>query len=123
MDKPKIRAEFKLDDNGNPVTVSRTGSRTHYPIRLFMEDVPADTFAVTYVLHPTYYNPRREARRRDRQFEESITSYGDYMVKAKVRGKTGVDHFAYWLSDALQETYKGQITDSIRNAIKAIETH
>jgi pYEATS domain-containing protein involved in immunity len=120
MAAPKIRAEFVLDPGGRPRAENRD-NRNHYKIRLFVADVPQDTYAVTYKLHPSYYNPVREVRRGTNEFEEVITSYGDYVVKAEMRSKKSVDIDATDLSRALKETYGPTPAGPISEAIQDLE--
>lgn len=120
MSDPKICAAFQLDGEGRPIAMVRN-NRRHYKIRLFMEDVPQDAYAVTYKLHESYYNPTREVRRGATKFEEQITSYGDYVVKAEVRGKKASGFAAVELSRALKETYGSDPDIAIRQAIQEIQ--
>lgn len=120
MNLPRICAEFQLDEKGKPITTTYNDLR-HYKIRLFMQSVPQDTYAVTYKLHESYYNPTREVRRDKPQFEELITSYGDYIVKAELRGKKSFDLEAVELSQALKESYGPNIEGPILKAIEEIK--
>jgi hypothetical protein len=120
MSLPRICAEFQLDEKGRPIATTRNNLK-HYKIRLFMESVPQDTYAVTYKLHESYYNPTREVRRGNPKFEELITSYGDYIVKAEVRGKKSFDLEAVELSQALKESYGPNLAGPIREAIDEIK--
>ncbi len=120
MTKPKIRAEFGLDPNHNPIAIA-AGDKIHYTIRLFMENVPEDAQEVIYQLDETYYNPTREIRRDQEGFRENITSYGDYVVKAQIRRKTYSDLVTAYLSEALRETYGDTPSDAIQKAIEQVE--
>lgn len=120
MNSPKIRAEFQLDEKGKPLAIDRNNLK-HYKIRLYMVDVPEDAYAVVYRLDETYYDPTREVRRGAPDFEERITSYGDYVVKAEIRGKKSSDLSAVELSQALRDTYVSSSDEGIRRAILDIE--
>ncbi len=119
MGRPLIKATFDLDESGNPVLVE-SGKLKHYRIRLQMEGVPEDTYAVTYVLDDSYYEPIRESRKAG-QFFEKLTSYGDYTVQAKIRTKAGVLNVATPLSKALSAGHEQQITPAIEAALSDIK--
>lgn len=120
MAKTKIRVEFALDANHSPIAISSKG-KTHYKIRLFVEDVPEDAHAVTYQLHETYYDPTREVRRDKEKFQEDITSYGDYTIRADIRRKKYCDYASTTLSKALRETYRNNPSQAILKAIEQLE--
>jgi hypothetical protein len=81
--KPTLKARFLLDRNGNP-RFEDDGEHKHYEIELYIDDAPDDTFAVTYILDESYYDPVVESKKKDASFGEEITSYGDYVIFAKV---------------------------------------
>ena len=119
MDNPQIKAEFELDTNGQPEAI-HYGDQKHYKIKLYINDLPEDTYAVTYKLHESYYDPSREARNIHNKCEENITSYGDYVVQARIRRRSRVDSIARTLSDALETTYEGNANPAIAQAIQDI---
>ncbi len=122
--EPVLRAEFELDALGRPL-MAQSGQHDHYKIRLLVDGAPIDTHAVTYELDRSYYDPIREARDRSGGFTQEVTSYGDYVVKANVRAKSGSTTLAVPLSKALEYSYvaNGGLTDPVRFAIEQIRTH
>lgn len=104
MRKPQLFAEFRLDEAGAPRYLTYEGLK-HFEIILSIQDPPQDTYAVTYVLHETYHDPRRESRDSDTRFSDEITAFGDYTVRAKLRRKQKVDLVATDLSKALERRY------------------
>lgn len=116
MDLPVIKAEFLLDDKGKPkVRASR-----HYEIKVYVQDTPSDTHKVTYYLDPTYFDPVREARDGASQFAEELTSYGDYIVQAKIRTSDHSILAKRSLFEALHETYGNAPDPSIQKALDDI---
>ncbi len=116
---PAIKATFDLDENGQPTAI-QSGNLKHYRIRLQVDNVPEDTYAVTYMLDDTYYNPVRESRERDAGFAQELTSYGDFTVQAKVRSKGGVTTVATPLSAALRAGHGAELRPGIEAALKDI---
>jgi len=114
-----IKATFQLDEQGKPEMIHKKDLK-NYRIRLQIEGAPDDTYAVTYVLHETYYEPVRESRDYYTGFPEDLTSYGDYNVQAKIRTKSGILTVASLLSEALKAGHKGEMTPDIETALKDI---
>ena len=85
-----------------------------------VDNAPNDTYAVTYLLHPTYYDPVRESRDRSEGFAEDLTSYGDFTVHAKIRSREGVMTVSAPLSTALETGYGAQLTPAIAAALDDI---
>jgi hypothetical protein len=56
----KLRAEFVMTAPGQPEVVTTSGEIRVYAIRLFVENVSDDVYAVTYELHPSYYDRMRD---------------------------------------------------------------
>src|SRR5262249_17412858 len=77
---------------------------THYRIKLWVEGAPTDTRSVTYRLHESYGEPLREVSRGP-SYDEEITSYGDFTLKALIRQPQDFDVVSVGLLDALRETY------------------
>lgn len=120
MSASRLAARFVLDAKGVPVAV--TGNRLHhYEIQLRVDDPPPDAYAVTYELHDSYYDPIRESRGKSRGFAEDITSYGDFVVQARVRAKARTIATAALLSEALRRGHAGAMSESIERAILEIE--
>jgi hypothetical protein len=93
----------------------------HYEIRLFLDGAPATTSRVTYRLHDSYRKQVRIVRQGEPQFQEFITSYGDFEVKvtaADANGRTMTTH--RWLSSALEENYGATRSRAIQSAIDEI---
>lgn len=116
---PTIRATFELDATGLP-TAEEAGDLQHYHIKLHVDGAPPDTYAVTYVLDPSYHSPVREVRDSEAAFEEHLTSYGDYTVQAKIRTPDGVTTIAVPLSTALVQSYGKAPSSAIAKAIEKI---
>lgn len=119
--EPKIAAQFELDDSGQPKAIVR-GSTKHYNIRIHLVAPPEDTYAVTYQLDPSYYDPVRESRDKASSFSSDLTSYGDYTISAKVRTKHGVIAVALPLSEALKEGHASSMSRPIQSALEELES-
>jgi hypothetical protein len=122
MSDPKLIANFVLDPAGKPKAVEKNGVK-HYVLRLGVEDSPDDAYAVTYKLDESYYDPIRESRERAANFVEELTSYGDYVVQAKVRSRQGVEPIAANLSSALEIGHSGNRTPEIQAALDEIKAN
>ena len=120
INTPKIMASFVLDDVGKPKKIE-SGKNKHYKLHISVKDAPEDTYAVTYFLHPTYYDPMREARNKDINFAEELTSYGDYEVQAKLRSRDFPLPLKRNLYDALMDTYAGTSEPEILQALRDIK--
>lgn len=119
MKLPEIKAEFILDKDGKP----KGRSSGHYAIRLHVEEYPEDAHKVTYQLDPTYYDPLREVRDRSSQFSEELTSYGDYVVQAKIRTKDHSIVTTRHLYEALREAHGESLDPVIQKALSDIEKY
>ncbi len=119
MEKPTIKARFVLDDAGQPVKFER-GGVDHYKIDLQIEGAPATTYAVTYMLDETYYERVRESRE-EGNFKEELTSYGDYVIQAKIRSPSGIETIAAPLSGALEMGHAGETSPAIQQALSDIK--
>ncbi len=116
---PVIRATFKLNEKGEPEVVEHDDLK-HYRIRLQMENLPENTYAVTYLLDETYYDPVHESRDQKSFFPTELTSYGDYTLQAKVRTRERVETVATPLSAALKRSYLDNPTPQIEAALRDI---
>jgi transcription initiation factor IIF auxiliary subunit len=116
QNEPMIQARLILNNEGKPEIV---GWRS-YKIELSVKGVPEDTFAVTYFLHETYYDPVRESHDQKSNFSEELTSYGDFEIKAKIRAKSSSILISRQLSDALQETHGSSNDFDIKEALQKI---
>lgn len=122
MVTPVIRATFELNDKGEPEVVKQNDLK-HYRIRLQVDNLPRDTYAVTYLLDETYYDPVRESREPESAFPLELTSYGDYTLQAKIRTKERVETVATPLSAALRRSYRDNPTPQIEAALRDISTN
>jgi len=120
MNEPKIRAAFVLDSQKRPL-FSDDGHHVHYRVKLWLEDAPSDAHTVTYKLHDSYAEPLREVRQGP-HYEEELTSYGDYVIKALVRCKKDFDVVSAGLLSALRETYVGNKNAEISSALEVLES-
>jgi hypothetical protein len=118
--KPNIRAEFVMDQDH--LSFIKRGDLKHYKIVLSVKDPPPDVQAITFDLHPTYYDPKREVGP-ESGFKEQITSYGDYNITATALGAGGQAWAVKSLADALRESYEGQSNPEILKAIEDIASH
>jgi hypothetical protein len=123
MVTPMIRATFKLNEKGEPEFIQRD-NRKNYRIRLNMENPPADTYAVTYILlHETFYDPVLESRDRESGFAKEFTSYGNFTLQAKIRTRDRVETAAILLSAALESSYTDNRTPQIEAALRDIRSN
>jgi hypothetical protein len=120
MTGSRLEAQFVLGSDGSPLVVA-DDKTNHYEIQLRVAEPPPGTYAVTYQLHDTYYDPVRESRSREQGFAEEITSYGDFEVQARVRGKDRTVATASLLSEALRRGHAGGMNESIERAIREIQ--
>ena len=117
MSNPSIKASFLLDKSGKP-KVSASGD---YEIRLQVEDAPEGTYRVTYELDDSYYDPLRDAIDPSSSFSEDLTSYGDYLIQARVRAKDHTLLAKRSLFDALMESYSDSTDPDILRALTDIK--
>ena len=119
---PTIQVEFVLDSDQKPKFIDyedRNGElRRHYSIRIELKSASEDTWSVTVFLHESYYDPVRELTGPNFAFE--TTTYGDYIIQAKVFGKKTVSVVSVNLADALKATYAGTPNVDILEAINKI---
>ena len=116
MEPLAIKAELVLDADGKPVG----RSSGHYRIRIHVEGAPEDAYKATYQLHSTYYDPVREARDRESGFSEELTSYGDFVLQARVRTRSRSLGTARALADALDESHGASSDADVRKALSDI---
>lgn len=122
MNNSRIVARFLLDTDGRPRTVNN-GELRHYWIELHIEFPPDDTYAVTYQLHESYYDPVRESRNAKGAFAEKLTSYGDFTVQARLRTRNRVVTIAAELSEALSYGHRDKASESISKALGDIRAN
>lgn len=118
----KLLAEFTIDSNGKPVSVSAAGHE-HFAIALKVVDAPKGTRRVRYRLHPTYSESVRTVPARVPEFEEPITSYGDFEVIAEYEQDGELKQIKQKLSTALEDAHRESESSSIRAAIETIKRY
>jgi len=109
-----------MDPEGKPLRLEGDNF-PHYKIKLWTEGCPRGTYAVNYKLDDTYNDPNREVRSDVQNFEEEITSYGDFVVSAQIRQKGKTDLTTVLLSAALEATYGPNPSNSVAAALADIK--
>lgn len=119
--KPRLTAQFKTDDQGDPAFVESNG-RKHYQIVFEVENAPNDAYAATFELDPTYYDSVRTLPPgADGNFRLEAASYGDYELRVKLRTKTGEVPVMDTLAHALRMSQKNAVqNEAVREAIAYI---
>ena len=127
-----LAAEFVLDAEGKPKFAIEDSRGRHWQIVLKLVNVPTDVASVTYKLDESYWDPLREVVRPRTSgpvlFEQPITSFGDYKVKASVSGSplAGQRHegqLSKLLEDSLEQGVPGGDAVAIRAAIIELRDH
>jgi hypothetical protein len=79
---PEITVRLSADASGVPEVIPG-GEKRHYKVIFEIKNAPADAYAATYELDPSYYDPVRTIRRdEDGTFRLEVTTHGDYPVIA-----------------------------------------
>jgi hypothetical protein len=121
----QLRAVF-VTTNGIP-TFAEGVKYKHYSIMLSITDPPVDMLSVIYQLDNTYANPIRIVTKGVPNFQESITSYGDFDVRVSYRPMRDPNRIQTLLtrrlSDALAASYEPVIPEAVSSAIKDITDH
>ena len=115
-----IRAQLVLDARGRPVAL-RSSRLNHYKIQLWLEGVPDDAHAATWVLHDSYRDPVREILDGP-CFGLQISTYGDYEIVVNVRRRRLTERFSVRISEALRAGHPSP-TPEVAAAIAEIEAH
>ena len=110
----RLVAYLELED-GVPRSFSSYDVR-HYWIRLAVEGAPPTIASVTYHLYSNYTEPDRKVLSGPR-FEETITSYGDFRVTARLSDGRRASAL---LSDALERGHPTPRPKAIATAIASI---
>lgn len=118
----KLVAEFDTDEDGEPIR-AKGGGVDHYSIALRVVGAPEEVRRVRYRLHQTYRDPVREVSAAVREFEEPITSYGDYEVVVEFDAGGKHNRLVRKLSDALSDGHHDDASEAVRNAIEAIKRY
>jgi hypothetical protein len=103
---PRVTATFETDEQGSPAFVESDG-RKNYKIAIEVQNAPADTYAATFELDDTYYDPRRTLQvEADGKFRLRTTTYHDFDVVVRLRTKRGEMPLINNLARALQDSRK-----------------
>ncbi len=119
--EPKLLAHFTFDA-ADKIRYSK--DEQSYEIRLFIQDYPLDLKSVTYILDSSFSEPERQASKSDPQFEEFITSYGEFSITAVLHFENGTEYkIIRWLSSILEDYYRfHEPRETIKKAVtKATE--
>lgn len=118
---PHIVATFECDAEGRPL-YEQDGDTRHYRIKLRIANPWGDVVSVTYRLDRSYWQPLRYKKNPKNGFEEAITSFGDYEVRADLERSTGkVTRLVASLSRALFQSHKqAKDQEGIRTALEDI---
>ena len=119
MNPARIIVKFILDEAGKP-RFTEVRNHKHYKISIHIETPPRDTYAVTYYLHESYFDPVREIRDSVSNFAFQTTSYGDYTIRAKIRTKSGSFTTRKRLYISLKESYIDTTSPEIEAALRDI---
>lgn len=117
MSSPEIVAQFLLDQSGSP----KSPEKGFYVVQLSLAGADPATYAVTYHLHPTFYDPVREIRDAP-SFKERIITYGDFLIRARVRSRGQNVILERSLSAALKESHKDP-NDAVKKALDDIRSN
>ncbi|HEX7845736.1 MAG TPA: pYEATS domain-containing protein [Chitinophagaceae bacterium] len=117
--RPEIQIAFRTNENGDPLYIDDKGTR-HFKIRISIQNIPGDSYAVNYQLHPSYISSFREQRNREEDFAFNTTTYGDYIISAEVMGKKINTIASGLVSDLINKYYSG--SGAVNNAVTAAIT-
>src|SRR5438876_696308 len=122
---PKLNCRFKIERSGAPKSFRAEGLN-NYDIEIFVTDLPENARTVTYYLDDSYGDESIFTKRTaDKNFLETIESYGDFeliaMVELSGNREPMVIHRK--LSDALREWHQNnsELTEAIRKAIEDVQ--
>jgi hypothetical protein len=87
---PRLTVRFETDPSGNPTFV-QDSDKKHYYLAFEVDDLPADVYAATFELDPTYWDPVQTIFPQNRRATLRTTSYGDYGLRVTLRSKGGPD--------------------------------
>jgi hypothetical protein len=89
--EPKLTVRLVTDSTGKP-EVTQERDRQVYKVVFEVEGAPADTYAATFELDPTYYDPLRTLKPDvDGKFRLETTTYGNYPVVVRLHRAKGGD--------------------------------
>jgi hypothetical protein len=88
---PKITMHLETDAQGNPAVVGGD-AKHHYKVVFEVENAPPDTYAATFKLDPSYYDPVRTLQpERDGRFRLETTTFGDFPLIVKLHRANAQD--------------------------------
>jgi len=121
MNTPQLKARFLLDRVSNQ---PRILNDLNYVVEYFIENPPPDTYAVNYELdRATYDDPIRESFDKTKQFRIKTTSYGDYLVVARIRSQLCPTTLKTTLYQALKSNYPSPVDPAIDAALANIRNN
>ncbi|SOD03737.1 hypothetical protein SAMN05216486_11718 [bacterium JGI 053] len=129
MNKPpyfqeRVQGRVRAELVGGDEPETQTGGRLkHYKVRLFVDTQNPEVQNVTYKLDPTYYDPVRESRDADRNFEVSLSTYGDYPVTVEAQVGGEIVRYTAPLLALLRESHGNTTSEAIRAALEDIAKH
>ena len=121
----QLRAVFEMT-NGAPAFTQ--GDRyKHYAIILSVAEVPEDALTIIYELDDSYANPIRMVTKGVPNYQEYITSYGNFSIRILYRPMRDPNILqpllSQKLSDALIASYEPPVSEAVALAIKDILDH
>jgi hypothetical protein len=124
--KGELRAEFRLNAQGEPLFRTVGNGLKEYKIKLSLSAPTASEIeSVTYFMDDeTFWDPVAASNDRDNDFTQQISSYGEVPVKVTVRFENGkkIKQEA-WLSNLLEAGHAGDNSPAILNAIADIKAN
>jgi|GEM_PF-6037504 len=116
----QVIAEFVLDNNGNPIYYHSDGHKNYKIVYKLQSDRANEIKKVIYRLDSSYYNPIRETRNRENNFELRTSTYGEYPLSVEVhfQDETVRDNFS--ITKLLKQTYQSTNNQQIMSAITNI---
>ncbi len=118
---PQLLARIKTSADGNPDFYVRNGKK-HYRIVLEVDNAPANAYAATFELDPTYYDRlRTKSPDSDGKFRLETSTYGDYNIGVSLRTIDGREpSFRTSVKAALE-----RVQENLANpeAVKDIASH
>lgn len=114
-----LGAKFQLDAKGKPLSGEEDDTKFYY-IDLFLNPPAAATVReVTYLLDEnTYWEPERTSKDASKQFQQTITSYGDFMVRVEVKVADAKLIQQALLTDMLADHYGESPAKPVADAIE-----
>jgi hypothetical protein len=81
---PKLTVHLETDEQGNPAVVGGDAKR-HYKVVFEVENAPPDTYAATFELDSSRYDPVRTLEpERDGRFRLETTTFGDFPLVVRL---------------------------------------